>query len=243
MEDLLLIVFLIFVGQTLGSLVGLIKKPGKIVLYGSLAFAASMMLSISFFQLIPESLKISSALLVTTSFILGMVIMWIVDKTLPHINPELMKKEKPSVKRSVAMLVIGIALHNIPEGLAIGAGFALSPTLGIMVALGIAAQDVPENIATVIPLYGLTKKKVKSFSILVTTVLLELLGFIFGYYILKGTAPNLLGASLTLAAGFMTYISVEELIPVAQIKKYPKMGTISFILGILCVLLINLLAG
>ena len=241
--DVLLIVSLIFVGQTLGSIVGLIKKPDKKVLHGSLAFAASMMLGISFFQLIPESLKISSIFLVIISFVFGIVIMLIVDRILPHINPELMKKEKPSVKRSVTMLVIGIALHNIPEGLAIGVGFALSPSLGIMVALGIAAQDVPENIATIVPLYGLTKKRMKSFNILLTTVLFEVFGFIFGYYVLKGIAPNLLGASLALAAGFMTYISVEELIPAAQIKKYPKIGTISLILGILCVLLINFLVG
>jgi len=241
--DVLLIVSLIFVGQTLGSIVGLIKKPDKKVLHGSLAFAASMMLGISFFQLIPESLKISSIFLVIISFVFGIVIMLIVDRILPHINPELMKKEKPSVKRSVTMLVIGIALHNIPEGLAIGVGFALSPSLGIMVALGIAAQDVPENIATIVPLYGLTKKRMKSFNILLTTVLFEVFGFIFGYYVLKGTASNLLGASLALAAGFMTYISAEELIPAAQIKKYPKIGTISLILGILCVLLITFLVG
>jgi ZIP family zinc transporter len=55
------------------------------------------------------------------------------------------------------MLVIGMALHNIPEGLAIGVGFALTPALGMVIALGIAAQDVP--IATIVPLYGLTKKK------------------------------------------------------------------------------------
>jgi len=243
MNNLLLVISLIFVGQILGSIVGLIKKPEKNVLYGSLAFAASMMLGISFFQLIPESLKISSVFLVIISFVFGIAIMQIVDRILPHINPELMKKEKPSVERSVTMLVIGIALHNIPEGLAIGAGFALSPALGIVVALGIAMQDVPENVATIVPLYGLTKKRVKSFNILVATVLFELFGFIFGYYVLKGAAPNLLGASLALAAGFMTYISIEELIPAARIREYPKIGAISLILGILCVLLLNFLTG
>ena len=111
MNNLLLIISLIFIGQTLGSVVGLIKKPEKNILYGSLAFAASMMLGISFFQLIPESLKISSILLVITSFVFGIVIMRIVDKILPHINPELMKKEKPSVKRSVTMLVVQNSLH------------------------------------------------------------------------------------------------------------------------------------
>jgi len=241
MNSLTLIITLIFVGQTLGCLIGLIKKPKETVLYGSLAFAASMMLGISFFQLIPGSLKIIPFYLMFISFILGIVIFLIIDKTLPHINPELLKKEKPSIKRSVTMLVIGMALHNIPEGLAIGVGFALTPSLGIVIALGIAAQDVPENIATIVPLYGLTKKRMKSFIIVTITILFELVGFIFGYYILKGTTLYLLGASLALAAGFMAYISVEELIPAAQIKQNPKVGIVSLILGVICVLLINFL--
>ena len=71
MKSILLIIILIFVGQTLGSLVGLIKKPKKTFLYGSLAFAASMMLGGSFFQLIPESLKIIPFYLVIISFFAG----------------------------------------------------------------------------------------------------------------------------------------------------------------------------
>ena len=227
----------------MGSLIGLIKKPKEDILRGSLAFAASMMLGISFFQLIPESLRIASFSLVIISFFCGIVMFRIVDRILPHINPELLKKEKSSVKRSVAMLVIGMALHNIPEGLAIGVGFVLNPLLGVAIALGIAAQDVPENIATIVPLYGLTKKRMKSFVITTVTIMFELVGFIFGYYILKEASSNLLGASLAVAAGFMAYISIEELIPAAQIKENLKVSIISLILGILCVLLIILLAG
>ena len=241
MKDILLIISLIFVGQTLGCLIGLIKKPKETILYGSLAFAASMMLGISFFQLIPESLKIIPLYLAIISFLLGVVIFRGVDRTLPHINPELLKKEKPSIERSVTMLVIGMALHNLPEGLAIGVGFALTPVLGITIAVGIAAQDVPENIATIVPLYGLTKKRMKSFIIVTVTIGFELLGFIFGYYVLKGMSLDLLGASLALAAGFMTYISVEELIPAAQIKQNLKTGLTGLILGAGCALLISLL--
>ena len=238
---MLLIVFLIFVGQTLGCLIGLIKRPKDSFLYGSLAFAASMMLGISFFQLIPEGLKITSFYSVIVFFILGMMIMRVVDRLLPHINPELLKKEKPSVKRSVTMLVIGMALHNFPEGLAIGVGFALEPKLGILIALGIAAQDVPENIATIVPLYGLTKKRMRSFLIVTITILFEVFGFIFGYYFLRGASLTLLGLSLALAAGFMTYISIEELIPAAQIRQNLKVGLSSLILGVVCVLMISLL--
>ena len=241
MKDLLLILFLIFVGQTLGSLIGLTKKLGKVALYGSLSFAASMMIAISFLQLIPEGLKYSPLFLIAISFFVGIAIMRIVDRLLPHINPELIKKEKPSVKRSVTMLVIGIALHNIPEGLAIGVGFAITAELGIAIALVIAIQDLPENIATIVPLYGMTKKKAKSFIILITTVLFEVAGFLIGYLALKGTSLSWLGASLALAAGFMVYISVEELIPSAQVKKYPKMAAAAMVLGVMCVLLTSLM--
>ena len=241
MNDFLLILFLIFVGQTLGSLIGLTKKLGKVALYGSLSFAASMMIAISFVQLIPEGLKYAPLFLIAISFFVGIAIMRITDRLLPHINPELIKKEKPSVKRSVTMLVIGIALHNIPEGLAIGVGFAITAELGIAIALAIAIQDLPENIATIVPLYAMTKKKTKSFAILITTVLFEVAGFILGYFALKGTSLSWLGASLALAAGFMVYISVEELIPSAQIKKYPKMAAAAMILGVMCVLLTSLI--
>lgn len=241
MNDLLLILFLIFVGQTLGSLIGLIKKLGKVALYGSLSFAASMMIAISFVQLIPEALKYAPLFLIAISFLVGIVMMQITDRLLPHINPELIKKEKASVKRSVTMLVIGISLHNIPEGLAIGVGFAITAELGIAIALAIAIQDLPENIATIVPLYGMIKKKAKSFAILITTVLFEVAGFILGYFVLKGTSLSWLGASLALAAGFMVYISVEELIPSAQVKKYPKMAAAAMILGVMCVLLTSLI--
>jgi zinc transporter ZupT len=73
------------------------------------------------------------------------------------------------------------------------------------------------------------------------TIGFELLGFVFGYYILKRMSFDLLGASLALAAGFMTYISVEELIPAAQIKKNFRVGVSGLILGFVCVLLIGLL--
>jgi ZIP family zinc transporter len=241
MNDLLIILLLIFFGQTLGSLIGLVKKPSKIILHGSMSFAASMMIAISFIQLIPEGLEIAPLYMIVISFFAGIGIMMIIDRTLPHINPEFLKKEKPSVKKSVTMLVIGIALHNLPEGLAIGVGFALASELGIVIALGIAIQDVPENIATIVPLYALTKKKGKSFAILITTVLFEVVGFILGFFILKDTSSHLLGASLVLAAGFMVYISVEELLPAAQIKKYPKLAIISMILGVVCVVLTSLI--
>lgn len=239
MSNLLLIMLLIFVGQTLGSLIGLTRKPKGIILYASLAFSASMMLGISFLQLIPEALRIMPAWWVMLAFLAGIVLMRVADCLLPHINPGLFRDEKSPLKKAVSMLVTGIALHNFPEGLAIGVGFALRPELGIMIAVGIAAQDVPENIATIVPLYGLIGRRMKSFIIIIGTILSEVLGFVVGYCFLKGGSLFLLGASLAMAAGFMTYISIEELIPAANIKENLRVGTASLALGAVCALAIS----
>ncbi len=238
MGNFWIIITLIFAGQTIGALVGLVGNPRQKVLLGSLAYAAAMMISLSLFEIVPASLEYTTRPVVMLSFFVGIVVMLGVDKILPHINPQLMQKEKPSVHKSVFMLVIGIALHNIPEGLAIGIGFEINPVTGIVIAGGIAMQDLPENIATIIPLYALTKKRVKSFLIMFTTVLFEFAGFIIGFYALKGTSEEFLGVALAAAAGFMTYISVEELLPASDIKNNPKPATIGFVLGTISVLLL-----
>lgn len=236
MEEFLLIIILIFGGQILGSLIGVIKRPGNLFLRSSLAFAAAMMIGISFLELIPKALENITYYWVLFGFVFGGLVMLIVDRLLPHINLGLGKKEKPDIEKSVNMLVIGIALHNLPEGLAIGIGFVISPALGILIAIGIAVQDIPENLATVVSLYGLTGKRLKSMGILVGTVIFELAGFLLGYFILKDMPVLMLGISLAVASGFMVYISVEEIMPSVKIDQNPYAISASMLLGLMGVL-------
>jgi ZIP family zinc transporter len=236
---MLVIIALIFAGQSIGALIGLIWKPSERFLRLSLSFAASMMVGISLLQLIPESLNLLSTGLVGACFLAGVVVMYALSQILPHIHPELSRVE--SINKTALMLTVGIALHNIPEGLAIGSGFAIAGSLGLAIALAIAAQDVPENIATIIPLYGVTNSRLKAFAITLGTILFELIGFILAYYILKDVSGSLLGAALALAAGFMTQISFHELMPEARISEYPWESLASIILGLICVLLTEVL--
>ncbi|MBI5148538.1 ZIP family metal transporter, partial [Candidatus Pacearchaeota archaeon] len=150
--------------------------------------------------------------------------------------PQLSKKEKPSVKRSVSMLIIGMALHNIPEGLALGSGLALSFSLGLSIAIVLALHDIPENIATIIPLYSLNRKRLKSFLITTSTILFELVGFLFAFFI--PFSHKLIGILLASAAGFMLYISTEELLPNSNFKEYPRAVLVSILLSIIIFLVI-----
>jgi ZIP family zinc transporter len=241
MQELLAVAFLIFAGQTLGSLAGLLKRPRPLTLGYLLAFAGAMMVGISLLELVPEALAISSYEFLLTGIVLGLLAIIAIDRSLPHVNPELCKTEKPNVKRSAAMLTIGIALHNLPEGLAIGVGFALEPALGVLIALGIAIQDIPENIATIACMYSVSGKKTKSFAILVGTVLFEAAGFILGYFFLENAPSEILSVALGAAAGIMVYIAVEELFPSARMTEKPYKKFAALLLGLMLVLAMVLL--
>jgi len=241
MIDVFVVIILIFLGQMLGSALGLLKKPSRRLLHSSLGYAAAIMISVSVLELLPESLAVAPLWLVTTSFIAGIAIFKLLDRILPHIHPEFLKKDHEGVHRSVNMLVVGIMLHNIPEGLATGFSFAIEPTMGIIVALVIALHNIPENLATIVPLYCCRKCRRTCFRIMMIPIFAEVAGFAAGYWLLGSSTLAVLGASLAMAAGIMVYISVDELIPSAQLRQHPKEGLISVALGIITVVVLGML--
>ena len=240
MDEILLIMILLFFGQTLGALVGLIKKPGKNMMEYSLAFAAAMMCGISFFQLIPEAIKIAPVQFMIIGIIIGILLILLIERILPHVHPELCNKLHFNHLKCVVMLITGMSLHNIIEGLAVGVSFVLSPALGSIIALAIAAQDIPENIAAIMPTYALTKNKLKAFGILCLTTLFELAGFVIGYFFLKNLGNEYIGIALGAAAGIMIFISTHELIPGAEMKKDTRKKLIIMILGLITVILFGI---
>ncbi len=241
MIDVLTVIILIFLGQLLGCALGLLKKPSERLLHSSLGYAAAIMISVSLLELLPESLAVAPLWLVAAAFMAGIALFEVLDHTLHHIHPEFLKKEQKDVKRSVNMLVVGMMLHNIPEGLATGFSFAVDPSMGILIAFLIAIHNIPENLATIVPLYCCKKCRKKSSLVMMAPILAEVVGFAVGFFLLSGSSLPILGASLAMAAGIMIYISLDELIPSAQLKRRPKEGAISITLGILTVVLLGLL--
>jgi len=231
-----MIIILIFAGSIAGSLFGIIRKPTAKILSAFLSFAGGMMVFISLIQLLPESIKLINWTISIVAVIVGALLIWLIDKSLPHINPELAKKEKPNIKRTAAMLVIGMAIHNLPEGLAVSGGFTVIPKLGFLVALSIALHDFPETIATVVPIFTATGKRLKSFLISSIVAGFEFIGFLAGYFIFKAISPLALGIAIALTAGVMIYLSFEELFPAARMRKYPVISTLAVLISFIFVL-------
>ena len=115
-------------GTTLGGIIGvLIKKQSNKFLGFILSFASGLMMSIICFDLIPEALEISDISKVIMGIILGILIMIFCDLLVQKRFNIKNNSEKNRINNNllkVGMVVsIGLAIHNFPEGLAIGAGF------------------------------------------------------------------------------------------------------------------------
>ena len=200
----------------------LFKKPGKKTMASLLGFAGGIMLAISVFELIPEAVKLGSELIMIVGFLAGALMMWGLDKLVPHShlstpedlaveNPEKMKVNNP-ILRTGYLVLFGIAIHNLPEGLAIGAGFESSPEVGLLIAIAIAFHNIPEGLAIAGPLKAGGIGNLKIFLFTLLAGLMTPLGTIIGKLIFN-ISPVLIGGSLGFAAGAMIYIVNDELVP------------------------------
>lgn len=135
-------------GTTIGGILGIvIKKNSNKFLSFILSFASGLMMSIICFDLIPEALDISSIYSVIFGILIGIVSMIFCDVV---VQKKFTTKEKElsgknDLLRTGIVVSIGLAIHNFPEGLAIGSGFEASLKLGLSLAIAICLHDIPER--------------------------------------------------------------------------------------------------
>jgi ZIP family zinc transporter len=253
-EQLLLILALAVAGPIIGSLIGVIRRPKDSFMYNMLAFAGGVMLAISFLQLIPESIslvendlsqlenvKIISLLICALGIFLGAIIMFLLDKLIPHIHPELCTPEQGSkLKKTAFYLLLGIFMHNIPEGMAVALGEVSDNASVIIIGLAIAIHNIPEGICTSAPYYNVSKKRLKSFLISSLTAIPILIGFVIASILYNYISDTLIGLIAGLTAGFMIYIVGDGIIPTACSTTDHK-PIFSLIIGIVFVILLGII--
>ena len=242
MQDILnttiLGVFFGTIGTTIGGIIGcIIKNSSNKFLSFILSFAAGLMMAVVCFDLIPEALSISKLSATIIGIFIGIIIMIICDLIIDR----KFKKKKYTANNNSNLLKtgiivsIGLAIHNVPEGLAIGSGFDASVSLGFSLALAICLHDIPEGISMAVPM---KKGGMKIYKIMIYVILSGLAtggGALIGAIVGK-VSKEIIAICLSFAAGAMLYIVSGELIPESNRLYKGRMSTlgnmIGFILGI-----------
>lgn len=194
------------IGTMTGALLGVIvKRPSNKLLGGIIGFAGGLMLAVVVFDLIPESLTKWDFMGTLIFCILGIIIIAIVDN---KVNINSMDKHM----KVAFMAALGLMIHNFPEGIIMGCGFAAGGTLGIKMSIIIAIHDIPEGIAVAAPLIASRVKIPQILFYAFITAFPTAIGTCVGAYI-ANISVNVLGACLSFASGIMLYVVCGEMIP------------------------------
>lgn len=222
-----------------------------------LGFAAGVMIAASVWSLLIPAIEMaqesggSGIVPAAGGFLLGGVFLMLLDRLLPHLHPGSDEPEGlPSSLRRTTMLVFAVTLHNLPEGIAVGLGFAMvadpqsSGTLAgaMALALGMGLQNFPEGAAISLPLKKEGCSNMKSFIYGALSGIVEPVGGLIGVVLavsIRGVMPWM----LAFAAGAMIYVVVEELIPEAHLGEHSHTGTAGVMLGFLVMMILDVTLG
>ncbi|WP_166243988.1 ZIP family metal transporter [Paenibacillus turpanensis] len=208
-----------------------------------LAFTAGVMVAASTYGLIPSALKLSNMLVLTIGVLLGTLVLTLLEKIVPHVDPEhnsegqqrLLEQNGFGVELGgkALLFLAAMTLHNIPEGLSVGVGYSSSDeTLGPIVAISMGLQNAPEGFLTALFLVTQGVKRWPAFLFAFITGVLELLSCIVGYH-LTAFVSGLIPYGLAFAGGAMLFIVYKELIPESHGHGHERPATFGFILGLL----------
>lgn len=212
----------------------------KIIIF-SLAFALSVMFTISVIDLIPSSYMYLSNynfffknLLFIFFFLLGIFLS-------NYISHRVEKKSNNLEKIGIVSL-IAIILHNIPEGIITFMVSGVNLSLGIELALGISLHNIPEGVSIAIPIYYSSNNKLKTFLIVLLAGISEIIGAIICFLFFKNIINNfIIGASFALISGVMINISLKELLPEALSYSNRKILYLGLFLGSIIMIISHIL--
>ena len=238
----------------------------------SLGFTGGVMIAASFWSLLAPAIeyvemqnelgltRMPSWLAPTIGFFLGALFLFGLDKIIPHLHMFEKKTNAEGVNtkwQKTILLVLAIAMHNIPEGLAVGVAFGAiaSPeivnnlnvdifTLGsaIALAIGIGIQNFPEGFAVSMPLRRQGMSKFKSWQWGQLSAIVEPIFAVIGAAIVLQVLP-VLPYALAFAAGAMIFIVVEEVIPESQKGGNTDLATMGLIAGFIVMMMLDVGLG
>jgi len=252
-------IMLPFFGTALGAAcVFLFRRELRPSLQKSfLGFASGVMVAASVWSLLIPAMDMSEAMgkfafvPAAVGFLLGIAFLLFMDKAVPHLHMGSEQSEGPRVAlKKTTMLVLAVTLHNIPEGFSAGAVFAgvLAQNSTVTLAgafalsIGIAIQNFPEGAIISLPLRSEGMGRGRSFLCGALSGIVEPIAAGLTLLLAAYVQP-ILPYLLSFSAGAMIYVVVEELIPEASEGEHSNIGTITFALGFVLMMVLDVALG
>jgi zinc transporter, ZIP family len=235
------------------------KEISRKLLDGMLGFAAGVMIAASYWSLLAPAIEISESLGVPSylppaiGFMAGGIVLWMIDRILPHLHLNMPMSSAEGVKttwhRSL-LLVLAITMHNLPEGMAIGVAFGAasagipgaSLTGAVALALGIGIQNFPEGLAISAPLRREGFSRFRSFWYGQLSAVVEPIGAVIGAAAVV-LMRQILPYALAFAAGAMIFVVIEELIPEAEQGDNTDIATAGALIGFTLMMILDVALG
>ena len=249
-----LVLFLTALGvggaTVLGAVIGFIFKGvshrfSDIVL----SFAAGVMLAAAVVGLVIPSLERGGkwgVLITVVGIFAGAATLNLIDRLVPHLHKMMgadNEDHRSSGLNKVMLFVTAIAIHNLPEGIAAGVGFGTGNNAeALVIAGGIALQNIPEGMVIISPMLAAGVKPKKTFLLAAVTGLVEVVGTFIGYFAVT-VASFILPFALAFAGGTMLYVISDEMIPETHAHGHQRGATYALLVGFCLMLVTDVLLG
>ncbi len=232
------------ISTLLGGLVVYFKfKDKKSFIAFALSFSLSVMISLSIFELLPDSFITLSSRFGLLVGIIFTTVMFLVGKFLvTKINKKLaLLQNKDNLYRVGLLSMIALMLHNFPEGIATFMASYNDLSAGISLGIAIMLHNIPEGISISVPIYYATGSKKRGVIYSLISGLAEPLGAILAFIVLKNYINDItIALVLVIVAGIMITISINEMLPEVNSYNKKNISILGMIIGVILVI-VNLL--
>ncbi|MBQ9878984.1 MAG: ZIP family metal transporter [Clostridia bacterium] len=258
-KDLISGLLIPFAGTAAGAacVIFMRRDLGRSVQRALTGFAGGVMVAASVWSLLIPAMEQSAGMgrlsfvPAAVGFALGIAFLLLLDTVIPHLHLNAEKAEGPKNRlKKTTMMVLAVTLHNIPEGMAVGAVYAgmlsgtadISSGAALALALGIAIQNFPEGAIISMPLRAEGKSKGGAFLYGVLSGAVEPVGALLTV-LAAGLIVPAMPYLLAFASGAMIYVVVEELIPEMSQGEHSNTGVVMFALGFILMMALDVALG
>lgn len=225
-------------GTGLGGLMAfIVRNISNRLLSVILEFSAGLMTAVVCFELIPEAFAMGGVTVTFMGVFAGVAAIIFIENMLRKFAYFKQSRKDAGLLKTGILMSIGIAMHNLPEGFAVGSGFKASLSVGLTITAAIIIHDIPEGVAMAVPMRVGGFSGFKAFFLTILSGVPMGIGAFFGA-LLGNISTLFISGCLGFAGGAMLYIVFSELITESKRLYFGRLPSVANLLGIICGILV-----